>query len=234
MPHIKRVLAMGVSVGVFALLICAPGQAQRQCSGSQDQAVDCFVNNAVSTGLLAVPSGMTLSQYKSYGVAVSKVMQAPSAAIFLLGMAGAVADAAPATNADGTANQAAQDAFVNAIIAAGLKDNIITLPAETTSTQIEMIARELTVSMAGNSGVTISPGGFLRALDGYILAATPANGTINWLQVTTNITTLVSGLQTMGLIKLPAGITAANVEQFALDTATAIVVYKTATAKAHL
>jgi hypothetical protein len=234
MPHIKRVLAMGVSVGVFALLICAPGRAQQQCNGNQDEAVDCFVKNAVTTGLLAIPKGMTMTQYKSYGVAISKIMQTPSAAIFLLGMAGAAADAVPPTNADGSANQAAQDTFVNAIVAAGLKNSIIALPPETTSTQLDMFARELTASMAGSSGVTISPGGFLRMIDGYILAATPANGTINWLQVTTNVTSLVSALQTTGLIKLPSGITIANVEQFALDTATAIVVYKTATAKAHL
>jgi hypothetical protein len=236
MPHMKRIFAMGAFTGAFALLICAPGRAQQRqnCTGNQDEAVDCFVTNGVSTGLLAVPKGMSFSQYKSYGIAISKVLQTPSAAIFLLGMAGAVADAAPPVNFNGLANQAAQDAFVNAIVAAGLKDGIITLPAETTTTQIEMFARELTASMTVSSGVTISPGGFLRMLDGYIIAATQTNGTINWTQVTTNIATLVTALQTTGLIKLPAPITVANVEAFALDAANAIVAYKTATGKAHL
>jgi hypothetical protein len=233
MSHIKRVLAMGVSVAVFVLLTCASGQAQG-CAGNQNEAVDCFVKNAVTTGLLALPSGMTMAQYKSYGVAISKIMQTPSAAIFLLGMAGAAADAAPPVNFNGVANQAAQDAFVNAIVAAGLNDGVIALPAGTTSAQLEMFARELTVSMAGSSGVTISPGGFLRMLDGYIVAATQTNGTINWTQVTTNIATLVTALETTGLIKLPAPVTVANVEQFALDAANAIVAYKTATGKAHL
>ncbi|MFZ0821932.1 MAG: hypothetical protein WAM91_17855 [Candidatus Acidiferrales bacterium] len=233
MPFTKRILSVSVFVCAFGLLICRPGVAQ-SCAGTQDGAVDCFVKNAVTTGLLAVPTGMTMSQYKSYGIAVSKVMQTPSAAMFLLGMAGAAADAAPPTNADGSANQAAQDALVNAIVTAGLNDGMIALPSEATSNQLEMFARALTASMSGSSVVTISPGGFLRVLDGYTLAATQTNGTINWLTVTTNITSLVGALQTTGLIKLPAGITLANVEQFALDAASAIVVYKTATGKAHL
>jgi hypothetical protein len=235
MRTINRILVISVFVGTIALLFSAPSRAQQrqQCSGSQDQAVDCFVSNGVTTGLLAVPSGMSLSQYKSYGVAVSKVMQSPSAAVFLLGMAGAAADAIPPTNADGSSNQAAQDTLVNAIITAGLNDNIITLPSETTATQFQQIARSLTQGMTGNPGVTISPGGFLRGLDGYTIAAT-SGGTINWLAVTSSISGLVNMLQTTGLIKLPPGTTLANVQQFALDTASAIVVYKTATNKAHL
>ncbi len=232
MRHIKQILIMSVFVGAVGLLTSATGHAQ--CAGSQNEAVDCFIKNGVSTGLLAVPKGMTMAEYEAYGVSISKVLQSPSAAIFLLGMASAAADAVPPTNADGTEDLAAQNTFVNAIIAAGLKDEIITLPTQTTSAQIEEFARELTLGMAGNAGVTISPGAFLRALDGYILAATSTTGTVNWLQVTANITSLISALQTTGLMKLPAGITAANVQQFAVDTATAIVVYKVATGKAHL
>lgn len=232
MRNIKRILTISVCVGVIALLTSVSGHAQ--CTRSQNEAVDCFIKNGVSTGLLAVPTGMTMSQYEAYGVSISKVLQSPSAAIFLLGMAGAAADATPPTNADGTEDLAAQNAFVNAIVAAGLKDEIIKLPPQTTSAQIEEFARELTLGMAGNAGVSISPGAFLRALDGYILAATSSSGTVNWLQVTTSIASLVSALQTTGLMKLPSTITAANVQQFALDTANAIVAYKTATGKSHL
>jgi hypothetical protein len=228
MRHIKRVLIMGV----LGLLVSLRGHAQ--CQVNQDAAVNCFVKNGVSTGLLAVPPGMTMTQYKSYGIAVSKVLQMPSSAVFLLGMAGATADAIPGLNANGTANQPAQDAFMNALIAAGLKDSIIALPAETTTAQLEQFARDLTAGMTGNAGVTISPGAFLRALDGYILAATSSSGTVDWLKVAASITSLVSALQTTGLMKLPSSITLANVQQFALDTSTAIVVYKTATGRAHL
>jgi hypothetical protein len=228
MRHINRIIV----TGVFGLLISVPSHAQ--CQQSQDAAVNCFVKNAVSTGLLVLPSGMTMSQYKSYGVAVSRVLQTPSAAIFLLGMAGATADAVPPTNADGTANQPAQDAFVNAMITAGLKNSIIALPSETSAAQLELFARELTWNMTGNAGVTISPGGFLRALDGYILAATSSSGTVDWLKVTASITSLVNALYTTGLMKLPAGVNVSNVQQFALDTANAIAVYKQATGKAHL
>ncbi len=228
MRHIKRILVLGV----FGLLIGMPGHAQ--CATSQDGAVNCFVNNGVSTGLLIVPTGMTMTQYQAYGVAISKVLQTPSAAVFLLGMAGATSDAIPPLNVDGTPNQPAQDAFVNAIITAGLNDSIIKLPLETTSPQLQQFARELTAGMMGNGGVTISPGAFLRALDGYILAATLRTGTVDWLQVTTSITSLVSAMQTAGLIKLPASTTISNVLQFALDTASAIETYKLATGKAHL
>ncbi len=234
MRHINRRLVMVLLGGAFGLLMSAPGHAQQDCSASQNGAVNCFVKNGVSTGLLVLPSGMTLTQYQSYGVAVSSVMQSPASAVFLLGMAAAAADAIPPTNVDGTANLAAQTTLVNAIVTAGLNDSVITLPAQTTTAQFQQLAVQLTTNMTGNPGVTISPGGFLRALDGFIIAATSSAGTINWLQVTTNITSLVSALQTTGLIKLPTGTTLANVEQFALDTANAIVVYKTATGKAHL
>jgi len=184
--------------------------------------------------LMIPPKGMTISQFKAYGVAVSKVVQSPSAMVFLLGMAGATADAVPPTNADGTANQAAQDAFVNAVVSAGLNDGIIALPPETTPAQLEQFARDLTAGMAANSGVTISPGAFLRALDGYIVAATLSNGTVNWQQVGTSISNLLGALAAAGLMKLPANITISNIQQFALGTAAGIQQYKQATGRANL
>lgn len=229
MRHVKK----GFVLGVLGLLISTPGWAQ-QCTSNANAAVECFLKNGVSTGLLVLPKGMTMNQYQSYGVAVSKVLQSPSAAIFLLGMAGAASDAIPPTNANGTPNQAAQDGYVDAIVAAGLKDEIIQLPPQTTSSQLEQFARELTAGMTGNPGVTISPGAFLRTIDGFIVASTSSSGTVNWVQVTSNITSLVGVLQTAGLVKLPASITIANVEQFALDVATAIEQYKQTTGKAHL
>jgi hypothetical protein len=235
MRLINRILSINLFAVVIALMVSAPGYAQQRsnCTGNADLAVDCFVSNGVSVGLLEVPSGMTLGQYKSYGVAVSKVMQTPSAAVFLLGMAAAAADAAPGKNLDGTLNQAAQDTLVNAIISAGLNNNIIALPAESTTSQVQQIARSITQGMSGNPGVMISPGAFLRLLDGYTTAAT-SGGVINWAAVTTNISGLVNMLQTTGLIKLPTGITLANVQQFAVDTAHGIVAYKTATNKLSL
>jgi hypothetical protein len=233
MRHIKRIVITGVFVGVFGLLISQPGRAQ-SCTGNQDAAVDCFIKNGVSTGLLVVPKGMNSTQYRSYGVAISKILQTPSAAVFLLGMAGAIADAIPPTNANGTANEPARDVFVNAIVAAGMKGGIIKLPAETTSAQLQEFARDLTAAMASNGGVSISPGSLLRALDGYIVAATQSTGTVNWTQVTASISSLVAALQTTGLIRLPSSVTISNAQQFALDTANAIEVYKLATGRARL
>jgi hypothetical protein len=235
MRYTNRILAMSLIAAMFALMVSAPGHAQQrqQCTGNSDQAVNCFVSNGVSVGLLELPSGMTLTQYKSYGVAVSKVMQTPSAAVFLLGMAAAAADAGPATNVDGSANQSAQDNLVNAIVSAGLNNSIITLPSEATVAQVQQIARSITQGMTGNPGVMISPGAFLRTLDAYTISAT-SGGVTNWTAVTANISGLVNMLQATGLIKLPAGITLANVQQFAIDTAHGIVAYKTATNKPNL
>jgi hypothetical protein len=232
MRHIKRILVMGVFVGVLGLLTGVASHAQ--CTQNQNQAVDCFIKNGVSTGLLALPPGMTMSQYESYGVSVSKIMQSPSLAVFLLGVAGATADAIPPADANGTADQVAQNMFLYGILGAAMKDGIITLPAQTTSEQLVQFTRELAAGISENSGVTISAGAFLRALDGYIIAATSSSGVVNWSQVTASVASLTSALQSAGLIKLPANITLAHVQQFALDTANAIVAYEVATGRAHL
>ena len=217
------------------LLVVVPAQAQKGvCTLSPNAAVDCFVRNGVSTGLLAVPPGMNLAQYRAYGIAVSNVLQTPSTALFLLGTSGAVADAMPPANADGSPNQAAQEAAVNAIVDSALRNGLITLPQGVTGDQLKLFARNLCAAMPQNNGVNLSPGALLRLLDSFVVSATGAGGTVGWVQVSSSISPVVDGLISSGLLKLPAGVTANNVKQFALDVAMTIQDYKIATGRTKL
>jgi hypothetical protein len=239
MKSIKAALILGAIALLAGIPAAAQMPSQLQCTGSQDAAVQCFVTNAVSTRLASIPSGMTLAQYQAYGVAVSKTFQTPTLLVFLIGMTSAVADALPPTNAQGNSDQSAQETAVNAVVAAGLKDKLFALPSEVSLTQLQQIAREMTGQVAQNSGLVISPGALLRTLDSYIVSATStSSGTaaaaVNWLEVTTGLSTLVDNLMSTGLMKLPTGITLSDVKQFALDVCTAIEQYKQATQKAHL
>jgi hypothetical protein len=239
MKSIKAALILGAIALLAGIPAAAQMPSQLQCTGSQDAAVQCFVTNAVSTRLASIPSGMTLAQYQAYGVAVSKTFQTPTLLVFLIGMTSAVADALPPTNAQGNSDQSAQETAVNAVVAAGLKDKLFALPSEVSLTQVQQIAREMTGQVAQNSGLVISPGALLRTLDSYIVSATSASSgaaaaAVNWLEVTTGLSTLVDNLMSTGLMKLPTGITLSDVKQFALDVCTAIEQYKQATQKAHL
>jgi hypothetical protein len=239
MKSIKAALILGAIALLAGIPAAAQMPSQLQCTGSQDAAVQCFVTNAVSTRLASIPSGMTLAQYQAYGVAVSKTFQTPTLLVFLIGMTSAVADALPPTNAQGNSDQSAQETAVNAVVAAGLKDKLFALPSEVSLTQLQQIAREMTGQVAQNSGLVISPGALLRTLDSYIVSATSASSgaaaaAVNWLEVTTGLSTLVDNLMSTGLMKLPTGITSSDVKQFALDVCTAIEQYKQATQKAHL
>jgi hypothetical protein len=226
----KQILIVG-ALGVMVGLPCA-GWAQ--CTSSQDAAVACFVKNAVSTHLAVVPPGMSQWAYKAYGVAVSKFVQDSKTVAVVFGMTSAIGDALPPTNVNGTPNQAAQDAAVNAIMDAALKDGIITLPSGTTADQLKQMARDMTGALAQNSGISVSPGLVLRTLDTYLVAATSSTGDVNLLQVTSGVSNLVSNLLASGLMKLPTNITAGNITQFALDVTMAIDQYKRATGKARL
>ncbi len=94
------------------------------CAASQQAAVECFVANAVATDLTKPRYGMTLAQFESYGVAVSKILQTHHTYLVLVGISSAVADAMPPTNADGSANQAAQDNAVTQTVAAATRSGL--------------------------------------------------------------------------------------------------------------
>jgi hypothetical protein len=138
---LKSVVLAGVCLlGVSA---APPLRAQGGCASAPDAAVQCFVGNAVRTNLVTLQYGMTMTQFKAYGVSVSKIVQEQPTALAVVGLASAVADALPPTNANGSANPAAQTTAIDAIVDAGLADNILILPAETTAQDLKWFSLDL-------------------------------------------------------------------------------------------
>ncbi len=159
---IRRLLCAGVCLGIFAMM---PASVHAQCTSSQNAAVECFVSNALKTNLTSLRYGMTTSQFKSYGVAVSKILQDQQTYIVLLGLSGAVADAMPPTNANGSANVAAQQAAMNAIVAAAVTDGLATIPQQSSQQDLEWFSLDVVSAMNESSGVMLSPGTLLRVVD---------------------------------------------------------------------
>jgi hypothetical protein len=224
-----------VLVGVCLLVICAapPLRAQGDCASAPDAAVQCFVGNAVRANLVTLQYGMTIAQFKAYGVSVSKIVQEQPTALALVGLASAVADALPPTNANGSANLAAQTAAIDAIVDAGIANNILLLPAETTAQDLKWFALDLVNVMNTNNGILLSPGTMLRVIDSYVVTA-DVNGQLNWALANAGIATMITNFASAGLLKLPATITTAQAIQFAEALAQITYVYKTATGRATL
>ncbi len=231
----KQVFEYVILVHVVLLVaVATPTYAQNYCDSSQSVAVKCYVRNAVDTGTVTLPAGMTLSQYQAYGVAVLRILQSGHTYFLVLGAATAISDAMPPTNSDGSPNQAAQDAAVNAIIDSALSNGLITLPSGVTEAQVQEFGRDTTDKMDTNDGASFSPGGVLRIIDSYIVSYTDSNGNVNWTSVSSALNTVVSNLIGTGMIKLTPAITSAQVSQFAVGVAQAIETYKTATNKKSL
>ncbi|HXQ24906.1 MAG TPA: hypothetical protein VN822_00720 [Candidatus Acidoferrales bacterium] len=229
--RIRQFAAVWVCLTAIALAE-QPARAQN-CTGSQDAAVQCFVGNAVRTNLTSLRYGMTMSQFKSYGVAISKVLQAQQAYLVLAGMSSAIADAMPPTNADGTANIAAQQAAVYAIVHAEILNDLLTIPAEVNEQQLKWLSLDMVSSMNETNGIMLSPGFFIRITDSYITTAT-SNGVVNWTLVNANVMAMVNNLAGAGLLKLPPSMTLSQAQGFAGDLAQAIYNYKLATGRKNL
>lgn len=217
------------------LLVSAapPLRAQGGCASAPDAAVQCFVGNAVRTNLVTLQYGMTMSQFKAYGVSVSKIVQQQPTALAVVGLSSAVADALPPTNANGSANQAAQTAAIDSIVDAAIANNVLTLPAETNSQDLKWFSLDLVSAMNTNNGILLSPGTFLRVIDSYVVTAT-ASGTVNWTQANSGIAAMITNFASAGLLKLPATITTAQAIQFAQSLAQVTSTYRTATGRASL
>jgi hypothetical protein len=224
-----KILMVGVCLAtIFAGLARAQG-----CTSGQDAAVECFVGNAVHTNLVSIQFGMTMNQFKAYGVSVSKIVQSQPTSLAIVGLASAVADALPPTNADGTANLTAQSAAMNSIVDAGIANGFLSLPAETNAQDLKWFSLDLVQVMNANNGIVLSPGTMLRVIDSYVVSST-ANGTVNWTLANSGIATMMSGLASGGLLKLPATITPAQATQFAQALAQITYAYRTATGRSSL
>lgn len=195
--------------------------------------MQCFATYALKTGIFTLHYGMTAAQFDSYGISVSHLIQTPNTNLIVFGMAGAVADAMPPTNADGTANQAAQTNAMNSIVAAEISSDLVTLPAEVTQQDMEWFSLDMVTCISSNQGISLSPGTLLRVIDSYVVSQT-SNGSVNWTVANANLATMVNNLATLGLLKLPSSITTAEVTSFAQSVALVIYDYKVATNRTTL
>ncbi|HEX2775865.1 MAG TPA: hypothetical protein VHN10_04415 [Candidatus Acidoferrales bacterium] len=230
---LKNIALLGICLG--AAVSATPSARAQSCTASQAAAVQCFVANAVTTKITSPRYGMTLPQFESYGVAVSLIVQTHHSYLLLTGIASAIADALPPTNANGSANQSAQDIAVSQIVNAAAAGGFITPPAGTTVQDLQWFTLDLVTAMNDNEGMLqmLTPGVGLRVIDSYIVTDT-SNGVVNWTQVDSDLTTAVNSLMTAGLMKLPDNHTTAQVQALVDSIAKAISSYKVSTGRTTL
>jgi hypothetical protein len=134
--NLMRALVPRFTVLIFAFAVTAvsPPRLRAQtttppsCTASSDAAVQCFVANAVTTGLTQPRYGMTLAQFQDYGVAVTKILQTDQTYLVLVGLSSAIADALPPTNADGTFDTSAQETSIAQTVAAAATNGFVWPP----------------------------------------------------------------------------------------------------------
>jgi hypothetical protein len=207
--------------------------AATSCTASQQSAVRCFVANAGATDLTTPRYGMTLTQFQSYGYAVAEILQTRQTYVVLVGVSSA--DAMPPINADGTPNQTAQNNALTQAVAAATTEGFTAPPQGTSLTDLEHFSMDVTNAMNNTNGVLelLTPGISLRVIDSYVVTAT-ANGTTNWTEVNTSLSTAISTFINAGLMKVPPGMTLAQVTSFANSLAKVIATYQSATHRTAL
>lgn len=224
---------LGICLGVAAS--AAPAVRAQSCTASQAAAVQCFVANAVATKITTPRYGMTLPQFQAYGVAVSLIVQTHHTYLLLAGIAGAISDAMPPTNANGSANLTAQDLVVTQIVDAAIAGSFVTPPAGTSAQDLQWFTLDLVTAMNDNEGMLqmLTPGVTLRMIDSYIVTGT-SSGTVDWTLVDASLSSTVDSLMTAGLMKLPENHTSAQVKTLVNSLAQAIYAYKVSTNRATL
>jgi hypothetical protein len=178
---------------------------------------------------------MTLAEFQSYGYAVAEILQTHQTYVVLVGVSSAIADAMPPTNADGSANQTAQDNAVTQAVAAANSLGFTAPPAGTSLTDLEHFSLDITSAMNDNNRVLelLTPGISLRIIDSYVVTAT-ANGQVNWSEVNSSLSSAIGNFVSAGLIKIPPGMTLTNVTSFDNSLAQVIHSYKVATNRTAL
>jgi hypothetical protein len=232
--NLRRIILQCMCLGLAAFS-ASPLHAQTNCTASTSAAVQCFVSNAVTTNLAAPRHGLTVAQFQAYGVAVLQILQTRHSYLVLVTTASAVADAMPPINANGTPNQAAQDAALTSIVAAEFASQFVSLPQGATLQDLEWFAEDIAAPMNSNQGYMqlLTPGASLRLLDSYVVTATTGT-TVDWTTVQANISNVVDSFTNTGMIKIPAGETSTNLKTLMRAVAGAIVTYKTATGRKSL
>jgi hypothetical protein len=205
-----RVLVPKVRLVVVFLVVAAalPPQARAQstppsCTTSSDAAAQCFVANAVTTGLTQPRYGRTLAQFQDYGVAVKKILQTDQTDLVLVGLSSAIADALSPSNSDGSFNTSAQDAAIAQIVAAAATNGFVWPPSGTDLQDLQWFTQDLVNAMNANQQVLqiLTPGVTLRIIDSYIITGTGSDDTVNWPQVNASLATLVATFISSGLVR---------------------------------
>lgn len=219
----------------FGAALAHPALAQSNCTASQAAAVQCFVSNAVTTKMTAPRYGMTLAQFQAYGVAVSQILQTHHSYVVLVGLSSAIADAMPPTNANGSANQAAQDLAITQTVSAAASENFVYPTSAMTLQDCQWFALDVTGVMNSNDGymTLLTPGVSLRLIDSYVVTST-SNGVVNWTLVNSSLSTATKNLIATGLIKVPPTMNSTQVTSFIQTLAHIIDDYKVATGRKSL
>ena len=230
---LQKMILVVVCVAVFGSAAARPASAQ--CNSSPDQAVQCFVNNAVKSGLTSPRYGMTMSQFRAYGVSVSKILQTDQTYLVLMGASSAIADAMPPTNADGSSNVSAQQTAITQIVNAALANGLAPLPAATTQQDVDYFSMDIVDAMNTSGGYLqlLTPGTPLRLIDSYIVTGT-TNGVANWSTINASLSTAIDNMTKSGLIKIPVGLSTVQVKSFVNSIAQTIWSYRQSTQRAHL
>lgn len=179
---------------------------------------------------------MTLAQFQDYGVAVTKILQTDQTYLVLVGLSSAIADALPPLNADGSYNVAAQDSAIAQIVAAAATSGFVWPPSGTDLQDLQWFTQDLVDAMNVNQQVLqiLTPGVTLRIIDSYVITATGTDGTVNWPQVNTSLSTLVDNFIASGLVHLTPSLTTTQIKSFASALAQIIYNYKVATNRTSL
>ena len=228
-------LAVAFSAVTFAG-VSRPVAAQPiSCTSSQQAAIECFVANAVATHLTQPRYGMTLAQFEAYGVAVNNILQTHHTYLMLVGVSSAIADAMPPKNANGSANQSAQDLAVTQIISGAVSNHLANTSTGVTLQDMEWFSLDVTNAMNDNDGVMamLTPGLSLRLIDSYILTGT-TNGTVNWTTVNASLSTAIDNFVASGMMKVTPPMTTTELKSFADTLAHVIANYKVATGRKAL
>jgi hypothetical protein len=230
---LRKLALMGVCLGAAASI--TPSVYAQNCTSSQQAAVQCFVANAVTTKITKPRYGMTLAQFETYGVAVSQIVQTHHSYLLLTGIASAISDAMPPTNANGSANQSAQNLAVSQIVDAAIAGNFVTPPADSTAQDLRWFTLDLVTAMNDNEGMLqmLTPGVGLRMIDSYIVTST-SRGEVNWTEVDSSLSNAVDSFVAAGLMNIPPERTSAEVKTLVNALAHAIYAYKVSTNRTTL
>jgi hypothetical protein len=237
MYRFRKIVFAALVLILSTMAFPSPAHAQKpsNCTASQADTIECFVFNAVATKITQPRYGMSLAQFETYGVAVNDILQTHHTYIVLVGLSSAVADALPPTNADGSANLAAQDLAVQQIVSAAVSDNLANIPSGANLQDMQWFTLDVTGAMNDNNDVLslFTPGVSLRMIDSYVVTAT-TNGTVNWTEVNSSLAAAVNNFVSAGLVKIPPSMTSAQVTSFVESVAQAIYSYRTSTNRKSL